>query len=584
MNQRIVIQNATVFSGADEPPIRGDVAIEDHRVSTVSDTPLPVGSEDCVIDATGRWVMPGFIDIHTHYDAEVELAPGLTESLRHGVTTVFLGSCSLSTAIGDPVDIADMFARVEAIPRELLLELFGKVKTWETPQEYVQHLNSMALGPNIAAFMGHSAIRAHVMGLERSLTTGENPTAQDMKKMEGILEDSLKAGFLGLSYNSLSWDKMDGPRFRSRMLPSTYAKFKEYRVLNRILRSWGRVLQAVPNVSTKYEVLVYGLMSTGWFRPKLKSTLVALMDLRDDRKLHRVVKGVTNLFNKLLKGHLRLQALPNVFDLWADGIDLVVFEEFRAGAMALHLDDEVERRRLLQDHSFRKQFRHQWTNPLIPKAFHRNFRYSEIKDCPDKSLIGKSFQDIADKQGKSVTDVFLDLVVTFGKKLRWYTVMANDRPEVVGSNIVFGGALIGFSDAGAHLRNMAHYNFPLRTLKLVWDSQKWAKPIMPLHKAVWRLTGELADWFGIDAGHLRKGARADLVIINPDGLGDNLDQFVEEPYPTYSEYRRLVRRNDQAVDAVFVNGRRAVKGGVPTEEVGQIRGFGRFLESTAGAG
>lgn len=574
---RIVVQNGTIFTGDGSPPIRGTVEVEDGKVKRVGPFVADAGPADLVIDAAGKWVMPGFLDIHTHYDAEVELAPALSESLRHGVTTVFIGSCSLSTAVGDPVDIADMFARVEAIPRDLLLDLFSSAKTWETPQEYADHLNSLPLGPNVAALMGHSAMRASVLGLERALTPKVSPSSDEMKRMDAILVDALRAGYLGLSYNSLSWDKMDGPRFRSRTLPSTYARFKEYRHFNKTLRTWGRVLQAVPNVSTKYEVLAYGLMSAGWFRPKLKSTIVALMDLRDDRKVHRLVKIVTTLLNKVFGADLRLQALPNVFDLWADGIDLVVFEEFQAGAMALHLADEAERRALLQEDSYRAKFRNQWRNPFIPRAFHRNFRYSEIKDCPDRALVGKSFHDIAMAQGRSVTDVFLDLVVRFGRKLRWYTVMANDRPDIVGDNIRFPGSLIGFSDAGAHLRNMAHYNFPLRTLRLVKESQGWDRPIMPLETAVWRLTGELADWFGIDAGHLRSGAQADLVVVNPEGLDDSLDAFEEVAYPRYPEYKRLVRRNDRAVDAVVVRGRLAVRNGIPLPEVGTVGGFGRFL-------
>lgn len=576
MLRRTVINHATIFDGSGQKPFQGSVVVKGRHIVEVAQGLIAPGPDDVVINGNGKWLTPGFLDIHTHYDAEVEFAPGLTESLRHGVTTVFMGSCSLSAAVGDPVDIADMFARVEAIPRDILLNLFQEVKDWSTPGEYVEHLNQLPLGPNVACFMGHSAIRAEVMGLQRSLT-GEKPSAAELLAMNGILEDGLTHGFLGLSFNSLSWDKMDGPRFRSHCLPSTYAKFSEYRRLSQTLRKWGRVLQAVPNVSTKYEIFIYGLMSAGWGRSKLKTTLVALMDLKGDRKIHWIIKRITELINRLLRADFRLQALPEVFDLWADGIDLVVFEEFGAGAMALHLEDEQERRRLLKDQRYQRRFRRQWKNPLIPKAFHRNFRFSEVKSCPDQSLVGRSFNDIAADEGSDPADVFLDLVSRYGKDLRWYTVMANDRPAVLHDNMKFPGALIGFSDAGAHLRNMAHYNFPLQALKQVVDAEKAGEAFMPLEQAVWRLTGELADWFGVDAGRIAVGREADLVLIDPEGLNDRVLEFHEEPLPGYPQHRRLVRRNDRAVEAVFVGGELAVKSGKPLAEVGVDRKFGRFL-------
>ena len=100
---------------------------------------------------------------------------------------------------------------------------------------------------------------------------------------------------------------------------------------------------------------------------------------------------------------------------------------------------------------------------------------------------------------------------------------------------------------------------------------------MPLEQAVWRLTGELADWFGVDAGRIAVGREADLVLIDPEGLNDRVLEFHEEPLPGYPQHRRLVRRNDRAVEAVFVGGELAVKSGKPLAEVGVDRKFGRFL-------
>jgi N-acyl-D-aspartate/D-glutamate deacylase len=116
-------------------------------------------------------------------------------------------------------------------------------------------------------------------------------------------------------------------------------------------------------------------------------------------------------------------------------------------------------------------------------------------------------------------------------------------------------ALIGFADSGAHIRNMAFYSFPLRMLRYVKDTNA-----MPIEQAIWRLTGEIADWLGIDAGHLREGARADLVVVDPTALDDRLDAYHEARMDGFGDLTRMVNRSDGAVDAVLVNGRIAFDG------------------------
>ena len=125
---KLIIEDGTFFDGLGSPGRRASVLVEDGIVTAISAEKLPRDRDTRVIDAAGCWVTPGFIDIHTHYDAEVEVAPALFESVRHGVTTVMLGSCSLSLVCGDPVELADMFCRVEAIPRTVVKPLLEKIK------------------------------------------------------------------------------------------------------------------------------------------------------------------------------------------------------------------------------------------------------------------------------------------------------------------------------------------------------------------------------------------------------------------------------------------------------------------------
>ncbi|MGZ6096071.1 MAG: hypothetical protein ACXWUG_28780 [Polyangiales bacterium] len=136
--------------------------------------------------------------------------------------------------------------------------------------------------------------------------------------------------------------------------------------------------------------------------------------------------------------------------------------------------------------------------------------------------------------------------------------------------------LIGFSDAGAHLRNMAHYNFPLRMLRLVHEANKRGEPIMSVERAVHRLTGEIGEWFGIDAGVLARGRRADIAVIDPEGLDDSVERATEEEMPGFRGFRRLVRRNDGAVTAVLVGGKTLVERGQPLPPSGRA---GRILRA-----
>jgi N-acyl-D-aspartate/D-glutamate deacylase len=580
-----IIENGLFFDGLGSLPAVRHLGIRGDRLAAVSAAPLPRGAATQVLDARGCWVTPGFIDIHTHYDAEVEIAPSLSESLRHGVTTVVFGSCSLSLAIGTAEDLADQFCRVEAIPYDVVRSMLEAKKDWNTPTDYFSHLETLNLGPNVSAFLGHSAIRAHVMGIERSLDRAIRPTEGELARMEELLREALDVGYLGMSVMTLEWDKIGGTRsIRSRPLPSTFAPWSEYHRLCRMLRERGRIFQGVPNSAFKLNILMFVLECMGIVQKPLKTTIISFMDLRGDRFLYRLAALTAWFTNSVLKGDLRVQAPPEIFDVWADGMDLVVFEEFGAGAAALHLERQEDRAALLKDPAYRARFRKDWTSKFLPKIFHRDFNHATVVACPDQRLIGKSFARIAEDEGRDAVDVFLDLVAQHGTTLRWYSVMGNDRRGPLEYIVKHPGAIIGFSDAGAHLRQMAHYNFPLRLLRLVKDAAREGREFMTAEHAVHRVTAEIGDWLGIDAGRLEVGRRADVVVLDPAGIDDDVEKAHEAPVEGFQGLVRMVRRNERAVRAVFVNGRLAVQDGELLPEVGKQQGFGRLLRAGSAPG
>ncbi|HEX8953486.1 MAG TPA: amidohydrolase family protein [Polyangia bacterium] len=576
----VVIEGGLVFDGTGAPGVRANVAIAGGKVAAVADGPLPAAR---TVDARGAWVMPGFVDVHTHYDAELLAAPSLSESIRHGVTTVTVGSCSISTILSEPEDCSDLFTRVESVPREQVLPLLREHKRWSTPRDYVDFLGRHPLGPNVTAFLGHSDLRTRVLGLGRAVDRRVRPSRDELAQMERWLEEALDCGLLGLSTMTNPWDKLDGDRYRSAQLPSTYATWGEYRRLHRVLRRRGRILQSAPSLVTKVNSLLFLLESAAFaFRKPLRTTLITLADAKSSPGLHRAIAAVTRFVNRFLGGDLRWQTLPAPFEVYADGIDLVVFEEFGAGQAALHLADEVERNALMSDEAYRRRFRKDYETRFSPRVWQRDFHDAHIVACPDASVVGRSFGDVADERGIHPVDAYLDLVVAHGRALRWRTTIANHRPREVERMVQESSALIGFADSGAHIRNMAFYSFPLRMLRLVRDAERAGRPVMPIERAVWRLTGELGDWLGVDAGRLRVGDRADVAVIDPAALDERLDAYHEAPMENLGELSRMVNRSDGAVRAVVVGGRVAFAGGAFDAALGRERGFGAFLPARSG--
>src|SRR5512145_837252 len=189
-----------VLDGTGAPPRHEDVAVAGRRIAARGPS-LDPSRADRVIEANGQWLMPGLLDIHTHLDLEVELAPGLPESVRHGTTTVVVGNCSLGTAFGaqrrdgdDP--ILDCFARVENIPKSVLRKVVDRID-WTTTGGYLEHLDTLPLGPNVVPLVPHSMLRIEVMGTAAAVS--REPTAAELERMRALLDAALQQGYAGFS-------------------------------------------------------------------------------------------------------------------------------------------------------------------------------------------------------------------------------------------------------------------------------------------------------------------------------------------------------------------------------------------------
>ncbi len=396
--------------------------------------------------------------------------------------------------------------------------------------------------------------------------------------MERMLAEAIDAGFVGMSSQQLLFDKLDGDTCRSRTLPSTYAKPRELRRLKSMLRRAGRILQSGPDIQNPLNLASQLAQSVGLFRRKLKTSLLSAADVKANPYAIRIMGPSARVVNRL-GGDFRWQHLPVPFEVYADGIDLVIFEEFGAGAAALHLRDELERDDLLRDEEYRR---------AVPQGVREQVRCAGVAPGllrrRDRRLSGRlGDREVVrpgrqDRGGLHPVDAFLDLVLEHGRALRWRTTISNHRPEVLKKMAREPGIQMGFSDAGAHLRNMAFYNSGLRLLRHVRDAERAGKPFMSIEHAVHRMTGELADWYHIDAGHLRIGDRADLMVLDPESLDSALDDYAEDTVEQYGGMARMVNRNDDTVNAVFVGGQAVFLDGEPTEVLGTQR-TGSFLRA-----
>lgn len=578
----LLVRNGLVFDGDGKPGRNVDVGVRDGKVVALATGLDPAESEQ-VIDAAGKWVMPGLVDVHTHYDAEVLVSPGLGESVRHGVTSVIYGNCSMSAVFADPEDVADLFARVEALPWDAVHSALKEHKVWTGPSGYRKVIESLPLGANVATLIGHSDIRAAVMGLARATDYDERPTDAELSRMRAMVTEALDAGFTGLSTDRLRFSKLEGTRFAGRQLPSTYATWREYRALYDVVRHRGAIVQSNLDVEKRPETIMHFLLSAGGpFRRGLKTTLLAAFDLKANRSVIKLLKLATGLLNPLLRSEVSFQLLAVPFHLYSDGMDLVIFEEFASGTAALDVRDQLQRSEMLKNEGYRRRFRKDMARKYGVTAWNRDFHDTEIVNCPDESVIGKSFGQIAQDRGIQPVDAFLDLVSAYPGRVRWHTTIANDRTDVLNEAVTYRYFQLGNNDSGAHLRNMSFYNAGLRLLKRVKESREAGRSFMSLEAAIHRLTGELGDWYGLDAGRLRIGDTADIAVIDPTGLDDSLEQYHEEYMPEFAVSRQVCR-NDRAVAATVVGGQLVYSYGTFVDGFGTTVKAGRFLAARGSA-
>jgi len=550
------IVGGMIVDGTGAPGVAGDLGIRDGRIVAVGTVEEEARR---VIDASGRVVAPGFVDAHTHYDAQVFWDPKLTPSCYHGVTTVVGGFCGFSIAPLTPESgpyIRRMLSRVEGMPLETLEAVsdWG----WSSFGDYLDRVEGR-IGINAGFFAGHSAIRRAVMGPR---AVGEKATPDDVEAMVDLLDRCLEDGALGLS-TTISATHND---YEGQPVPSRWADRAEFIALAEVVaRHEGTGLEMLPDLDFPDGIAeLMADFSVAGQRPVNWNVLVvngkanaedaamrqlAVSDLaraRGGEVIALTMPRTPGVYMSLKNG-MMFDVLPG---LWRE-----VFKQPVAQRIASFRDPEV-RRQLADDAE-------QIPADSALKPFATLADYAVVSTVTEtgKTYEGRKLGAIAAEQGKTPIDAMLDIAIADNLE----TVFAPDQGgydraswELRGKLWADDRTLVGASDAGAHLDLIDSFDFATTVLAKGVREEK----IITLEAAIHELTERPATYFGlIDRGVIREGYHADIVVFDPARVaGRPIGR--RHDLPGGSEYRMYSEAD--GIDHVFVNGVEIVRHGAHT--------------------
>jgi N-acyl-D-aspartate/D-glutamate deacylase len=549
------ITGGTIVDGSGGARFRGDIGIKDGRITAIGKVAEQARE---TLDAAGRIVAPGFIDVHTHYDAQVFWDPTLSPSCYHGVTTVVGGFCGFSIA---PMTaeaagyIKPMLARVEGMP----LETLDKAVPWNWSSfgEYLDRIEGR-IGLNAGFFAGHSAIRRIVMG---SRAVGEKASPADLEAMKALLGKSLSEGAMGFS-TTVSATHNDGD---GNPVPSRWASHEEIIELGRVVRDYpGTGLELLPDLDfgpgtpellTEYSIA--GNRPVNWNAlavtgradcAELAARLLAVTDFARERGgevIALTLASTPAVYMNLYTGFV-FDALPG---LWREVFKWPVAERIR------RFKDPALRKQLAADAA---------TVPaeaaLVAMARLPSYTVVAVTAENNKKYEGRTIAAIAAEKGCEPIDVLFDIALDDG-------LLATFAPEIGGDDrkgYELRGRLwrddrtmIGASDAGAHLDLIDTFAFSTSLL----EKGVREHGVITLEEAVHQITDRPARYYGlIDRGQIALGNHADLVVFDAETVGRG---------PSYYRYdvpgdQFRIYADAHGVDHVFVNGIQIVKNGEHT--------------------
>src|SRR3954447_7859938 len=473
MDGDIVIRGGTLVDGTGSPGRSADVAIRDGRI-------VDIGSRlegERELDAGGKVVAPGFIDIHSHYDAQVFWDPSLTPSSFHGVTSVVAGNCGFSIAPIRP-DAVSLLARTLQNVEDMSFETLSVGVPWgdfETFPQYLDAIERRGVGLNFGCYVGHTAVRLYVMGedaYERSATEDE------LEEMQGVIAAAMDGGAIGFASSASPTHNGDS----GRPVPSRVADLAELTALLEPLRAADRgVVALLPGGVISFDE-VFELQT----RIQRPFTWTALL----------TVKGFP-YHEKLIERHDAARARG--VDVWPQiSVRPLVFQMNLLQPFTMNTRQSFSRLMALDvegriAHYRDPAWRAEALNDLgqgVPFNW-ASLSVAESEKFPE--LVGRKVVDLAAERGCTPLDVVLDVSLEDGLQTRFWSVLANDDPDAIAWLLRQEGTLLGLADSGAHVSQLCDACFATDLLG------NWVREreVLPLERAVYKLTGEPARVYGL---------------------------------------------------------------------------------------
>ncbi|MGE5641107.1 MAG: N-acyl-D-amino-acid deacylase family protein [Clostridia bacterium] len=538
----LVIRDALLIDGKGSKASRGDLAVQGgiiREVGRVSEA----GRE--TIDAGGLALMPGIIDNHTHYDAQVTWDPLLSPSPTLGVTTAIIGNCGFTIAPCRPADrelVMRNLTQVEGMSLDVLRQ--GVRWEFQSIPEYLDFLERVRPAANVAAFAGHSGLRTYVMG---EAATERAATAAEILEMKTLLLEALQAGAAGFSTSTSPAHNGEG----GKPMPSRLADEQELRELTGALRNAGRgTFMLTKGGHTAIPFLEELSALSG--RPVVIAAL-----LHNSTNPGAVFKDLDEIEKANSRGRKLLGAVsccPLSMDFTLRSP--YVLEGLESWKPALPLKGDAFKAKL-KERAFREGIRAELSRPAHFRLFNAEWNKVEVVESRDKPFEGLSIAAIAKRQNREPLDAMLDLALADDLDTVFNAMLLNSDEEAVGRMLRHPASLVSLSDAGAHLTFFNDAGFGLHLLG------HWVRRlgVMKIEHAVKKLTSEPASVFGIrNRGALEQGYHADLLLFDPAKVDRGPKQRV---FDLPGGHPRLTTA-PLGVHGVWVNGERVAANGAST--------------------
>jgi N-acyl-D-aspartate/D-glutamate deacylase len=531
------VKNAVVIDGCGAPAARADVGIVDGRIAELGQLSV---SASRTIDASGLVVAPGFIDPHTHYDAQICWDGAATPSSWHGVTTVVMGNCGVGIAPCRPqareVAMRDL-VNVEAIPFEVLNA--GITWDWESFPEYMDAAQRRKPSLNLAFLAPLTPFRHYVMG-EASLERAAN--GEETRRISQLLAEAMDAGAFGFSSTLLNQHM----GYEGRPLACRNASREEIKAYCSVLRQKGKgaIEYAMTRQIAVLEDRELELLEFMLEESRRPVTFIAMFD-RDD--LPEALRTTMRKVRPLIARGARPQTSPLPLTR-----ELVMKKPFAFAAFPswkrLFEDTSTEaQRRVYADPAFRESFRKDLQNPLSFADWAR-ITLHEVKNLKLKALEGRTVAEIAAARGVDGVDALLDVTLEDDLENEFTVQSWNSRVDRMKELLNDPAMLLGLGDGGAHLDMLCDAGYPTYVLG-TWVRERKA---LTLEEAVRRMTSDPADFFGIEGrGRIAPGTAADLVLFDPETVG--CEMRPERRYDLPGGGKRMVKRS-KGIEITLVNG------------------------------